>query len=86
MTTIIPITKARGKLSSLAEKAIGEDYVILTKGGMPKAALVDMSYLLKLQSDIRKLYKKTFIDKDLLKFTRIFTNKEIKEWQKEDEL
>jgi len=35
MTTIIPITKARGKLGALAEKVTGEDYIVLTKGGAP---------------------------------------------------
>jgi len=67
MTTIIPITKARGKLGALAEKVTGEDYIVLTKGGAPKAALVDVSYLNKLESEVKKIYKKTFIDRDLLK-------------------
>ena len=86
MTTIIPITKARGKLGNLTEKVSGEDYVILTKGGTPKAALVDVTYLNKLQSEVKKIYKKTFIDPKLLKYTREFSDKEIEEWIKEDEL
>ncbi len=86
MTMIVPITKARGKLGALAEKVAGEDYVVLTKGGAPKAALVDFSYLTKLQNEVRKIYKKTFIDPKLLKYTREFNDKEIEEWLKEDEL
>lgn len=86
MTTIIPITKARGKLGDLAQKVSGEDYVILTKGGLPKAALVDVSYFEKLQKDVKKIYQKTYIDPKLVKYTRKFSDKEIEEWQKEDEL
>ena len=86
MTTIIPVTKARGKLGSLVEKVYGEDYVVLTKGGSPKAALVDVSYLTRLEEDIRRIYRKTFIDPKLSKFTREFSDNEIEEWLKEDQL
>lgn len=85
-SSIIPVTKARGKLGDLAEKVSGEDYIVLTKGGTPKAAIVDISYLNKLQEEVRKLYQKTFIDPALVKYTREFSNKEIDEWQKEDKL
>ncbi|OGG23810.1 hypothetical protein A3A79_01220 [Candidatus Gottesmanbacteria bacterium RIFCSPLOWO2_01_FULL_43_11b] len=83
---ILPITKARGKLGDLVDKVQGDDYIILTKGGMPKAALVDVAYLAKLQKDLSKLYKKTFIDPVLLPFTRIFSDREIAEWEKNDVL
>ncbi|MCG2685925.1 type II toxin-antitoxin system Phd/YefM family antitoxin [Candidatus Parcubacteria bacterium] len=86
LTRIIPITKARGKLGDLAGKVKGENYVILTKGGKPEAALVDVEYLAQLEGDLAKLYQKTFIDPQLLAFTREFTAKEIAEWKKEDEL
>jgi len=86
LTKIIPITKARGKLGDLAEKVKGEDYVILTKGGKPEAALVDVKYLAQLEEEVAKLYQKTFIDPQLLPLTREFTAKEIAEWKKEDEL
>ena len=86
MTTIIPITKARGKIGNLAEKVSGENYIILTKGGEPKAALVDVSYLNKLESTVKKFYKKTFIDPKLMKYTREFSDEEIEGWLKEDEL
>lgn len=85
-SSIIPVTKARGKLGDLAEKVSGEDYVVLTKGGVPKAAIVDISYLNKLQEEVRKLYQKTFIDPALVKYTREFSNKEIDKWQKEDRI
>lgn len=84
--TIIPVTKARGKLGDLAEGVSGEDCVILTKSGSPMAALVDYKYLMDLRSQINKLYRKTFIDPSLKKYTRDFTNKEIGKWVKEDEL
>jgi len=81
---IIPITKARGRLGALAEKVSGEQYVVLTKGGSPKAALVDIDYLTKLEKEVKTLYGKTFIDQKLLKYTRVFTDKEIEEWEEED--
>ncbi len=81
---IIPITKARGKLGDLAEKVTGENYVVFTKGGNPKAALVDINYLNKLQKVVRNIYQKTFIDPRLLKYTREFTDEEIAQWGKED--
>ena len=86
MTNIIPLTKARARLGDLTEVAKGENYIVLTKGGSPKAALVDIDYLNKLQKDVRSLYQKTFIDPKLLPFTRQFSDQEIAEWQKEDTL
>ncbi len=85
-SNIIPITKARGKLGDLAERLSGEEYIILTKGGMPKVALVDVAYLEKLQKTVRSMYQKTYIDKKLLPYTRIFRKEEIEEWHKEDTL
>lgn len=76
LTNIVPITKARGKLGDLAEKVKGGRYVVLTKGGKPEAALVDVKYL----------YQKTFIDPKLLPLTREFKDKEVADWKKEDEL
>lgn len=83
---IVPITKARGKLGNLAEKVSKNNYIILTKDGSPKAALVNVSYLANLEKQVKKIYGKTFIDPKLLKYTREFTDKEIKEWEKEDAL
>ena len=83
---IIPITEARKKLGSLAKRARREDYVILTKAGKAEAALVDVDYLARLQKVISKLYQKTFLDPQLLPFTREFSEKEIAEWEKEDRL
>jgi prevent-host-death family protein len=83
---IIPITKARGKLGELADLVSGENYILLTKGGSPKAALVDISYLSRLQSEVRKIFRKTFIDPKLLPFTRKFSDKEIREWEEKDTL
>lgn len=86
LANIIPITKARSKLGDLAEKVKGGKYVILTKGGKPEAALVDVEYLAKLEKEVARIYQKTFIDPQLLPFTREFTEKEINEWEKEDKL
>lgn len=86
LTNIIPITKARGKLGDLAGKVKGEKYVILTRGGKPEAALVEIEYLARLEEEIAKFYQKTFIDPKLLPLTREFTKKEIAEWEQEDKL
>lgn len=82
--TIIPVTKARSKLGELTDKVSKDSYIVLTKGGSPKAALVNIEYLETLQKDLQKFYQKTFIDPKLLPFTREFQDKEIREWQKED--
>lgn len=83
---IVSITKARGNLGALAEKVSGENYIVLTKGSNPRAALVDVNYLEKLQETARRLYQKTFLSQKVLPYTRNFTNEEIEEWQKEDPL
>lgn len=84
--SIIPLTKARAQLGDLASLAKGENYIVLTKGGSPKAALVDIDYLNKLQKEVKAIYQKTYIDPKLLPFTREFSDTEIEEWQKEDAL
>lgn len=86
LTNIIPITEARGKLGDLAEKVNGDRYVILTKGGKPEAVLVDIAYLARLEKTVAKIYQKTFIDPRLLPLTREFSDKEVAEWEKEDQL
>lgn len=86
LSNIIPITKARGKLGNLAEQAVANNYFVLTKGGSPSVALVDFDYLKKLEDTVKIIYQKTFIDTKLEKYTREFSNKEINEWLKEDQL
>jgi len=83
---IIPVTRARSKLGQLTEKAKGERYIILTKGSKIRTALVDLDYLNRLQEEVKKIYGKTFIDPNLLPYTRAFSDKEVEEWQKEDTL
>lgn len=83
---IIPLTKARAKLGNLANQIKDDDYIILTKGGSPRAALVDIDYLNKLQKAVKNIYQKTYIDPKLLPFTREFSDEEIEQWQKEDAL
>lgn len=83
---IIPVTAARGRLGDLTELVADGQYIVLTKGGKPKAAIVDITYLEKLQNDLKKFYQKTYIDKTLLPFTREFSKAEAEEWFKEDKL
>lgn len=83
---IIPLSKARAKLGNLTDKVNGENYVVLTKGGSPKAAIVDIKYLNKLQQQLRSIYQKTYIDPKLIPYTRDFSDEEIAEWLKEDAL
>ena len=83
---IVPITKVRSNLSSLTQKVKGEQYIVLTKGGTPRAALVDINYLTKLEDEVKKIYGKTFIDPNLLPLTRQFTKQEIEKWREEDKL
>ena len=85
-TSIVPITKARSKLGDLTSQVVGDRYVVLTKGGEPKAALVDIEYLIQLEKTVAKIYQKTFIDPTLLPFTREFSDKEIQTWLEEDQL
>lgn len=85
-TNIIPITRARSNLGNLAKKVRGNQYVVLTKGGSPQAALVDIKYLKNLEEEVEKIYAKTFIDPTLLPLTRNFSQKEIKKWQEADRL
>lgn len=86
VANIIPITKARTQLGYLANKVSGDEYVILTKDGSPKAALVDINYLTKLEKTLKKIYGQTYIDSKLIKYTREFSNQEIREWEKADAL
>lgn len=83
---IVPISEARAKLSDLVNKASGSNYFLLTKGGRPEVALVDIKYLEKLEADLFKIYQKTYIDPRLLSLTREFSNEEINQWLEEDKI
>ena len=86
MNNIVPITKARGRLGELASLAIANNYFVLTKGGNPSVALVDFAYLQKLENIVKQVTQKTFIDPKLDIFTRVFSDKDVAEWQSEDQL
>lgn len=86
ISNVIPMTKARGRLGDLADLAVANNYFVLTKGGTPSVALVDLAYLKKLENIAKKVTQQTFIDPKLDKFTREFSDKEISEWQSEDQL
>ncbi|MBM4402419.1 MAG: hypothetical protein FJ044_04200 [Candidatus Cloacimonetes bacterium] len=45
---IIPISRARAELPSLAEKVSGKNFVVLVKKYKPKVALVDINFLSKM--------------------------------------
>lgn len=83
---IIPVSEARAKLSNLLDQAKNNQYFLLTRGGKVKAALVDINYLEKLQKDLSRLYGKTYIDPKLLPLTREFSDEEIAQWLKDDQL
>ena len=42
---VIPLTEARARLSELIEKTTGDQFWVLTKGGKPRVAVVDVNYL-----------------------------------------
>lgn len=86
MNNIVPITRARGRLGDLASMAVASNYFVLTRGGSPAVALVDFDYLKKLEFTVKQITQKTFIDPKRDKFIREFSDKEIAEWQSEDQL
>ena len=45
LNQIIPLTQARSRLSELVEKTHNTRFWVLTKGGKPRVALVDVAYL-----------------------------------------
>ena len=83
---IIPVSEARANLSDLIDQTRGGNYFLLTRGGKPEVALVDIKYWEKLNQDLSKFYQKTYIDPKFLPLTREFSDKEIEEWEKEDKL
>lgn len=86
MTKYIPISKARAKISELADQVRDQGSIYLTRNGEVSAVLVDPEYLNNLEKEVEKLFSKTYIDKKLLPLTRSFTKKEIDEWLEEDKL
>ncbi len=42
---IVSVTEARSRLSELVEDAADDTFWVLTKGGKPRVALVDVAYL-----------------------------------------
>lgn len=83
---VYPVSEAREVFGTLIDRVRKDKTILVTKQGKIKAALVDFEYLKQMQKDLASLYKKTYIDKKLLSYTRIFSDKEIKEWLIEDAL
>ena len=52
---IIPVSEARAKFSDLVDKASGNNYFLLTRGGKPEVALVDAKYLDRLEKDLARI-------------------------------
>lgn len=42
---IVSVTEARSRLSELVDEATAGEFWVLTKGGKPRVALVDVAYL-----------------------------------------
>lgn len=42
---IVSVTEARSRLSELVDEASSDEFWVLTKGGKPRVALVDVAYL-----------------------------------------
>lgn len=83
---IIPVTEARNNLSKLVEEAEEDKWFFFTKGGKPKVVLVGVDLWVKINQELEKFIQKTFISPETLPFTRVFSDKEIKRWLKEDQL
>ncbi|GAI34848.1 unnamed protein product [marine sediment metagenome] len=86
ITTIIPLADARAEFGKLTDRLEKLKTVLLTKRGRPKAVLVDVDYWEKVMRQLGLLTRKTYISKDLLPYTREFSDAEINEWLKEDRL
>lgn len=83
---VIPLTDARAQIGSLTDALDDLKAVLLTKRGRPQAILVDTDYWEKITNQLNILTRKTYIKKELLPFTREFTDNEIETWLKEDKL
>lgn len=84
--TVMPLTDVRAGIGKITDNLKDLQTVFLTKRGRPKAVLVDFAYWKKILEQLAVLTEKTFIKKDLLPFTRQFSDREIDEWLKEDQL
>lgn len=84
--TVIPLADARAEIGKITDRLEELKTVLLTKRGRPKAVLVDVGYWRKIVKQLEVLTRKTFITKELLPFTREFSDQEIEEWLKEDQI
>ncbi len=42
---VVPLTEARNRLSEIVDNAIKDRFWVITKGGKPRVAVVDVQYL-----------------------------------------
>lgn len=64
---IVSVTEARARLSELVDEASSDAFWILTKGGKPRVALVDVTYLDEL---IRKAWFNELTNRSTMAFER----------------
>ena len=83
---IYPVSQAREIFGALIDQVKKDKTILVTKQGRVKAAIIDFDYLLKMKKDLDSFYQKTYIDRKLLPFTRVFSDREIQEWLTEDSL
>ena len=83
---LIPVSDARAKLGKLVNLVGKKGSFVFTQRGNPKAVLVDVKLWNKLIKRLSDLYQKTYIDPKLVSYTREFTDQEISQWLKEDQL
>ncbi|HLB61061.1 MAG TPA: type II toxin-antitoxin system prevent-host-death family antitoxin [Patescibacteria group bacterium] len=84
---VIPVTDARKTLNVLVGKSKRRKQpYILTKRGKPQAVLMDIALWNDIEQRLSALYKKSYIDPKLLPYTRDFSDREIQEWLKNDQL
>ena len=82
----MPVSDARAKLPQLLKRVQGKRSFVLTQRGSPKAVLVGLELWSEVMRRLREAYQTTYIDPKLLKYTREFSDKEIGQWLKEDQI
>lgn len=83
---IIPISDARSQLSDLISGLDVNDSYVVTRRGRPEAVLVDYDFWQQFLKQREDFITQTFLDSRYTPFTRDFSDEEISQWQKEDQL
>jgi prevent-host-death family protein len=72
---IIPITEARGKLDNLINEAKGSNFFVISRQGKPKAALIDLEYIMELEKKLDFTTWKQLREEMQSDFKKYLTNK-----------